>query len=144
MDSFENAHNASVPPPRDLFLASLERCAAQETFLEDFYLALLESSDEIKDKFRHTDFETQHRMLLNSLRLVSGAVHGDVSALSELRQLAESHDRYHVGVPPRLYEHWRDAMLRTAAKYDPQWDMRLRDAWHATLGYVIRHMAAHY
>ncbi len=71
--------------PKQLFLLSLDRCADDEQFIPAFYERFLATSDEIRHKFRHTDFEHQNQMLLRSLKLSAGATSGDPASLRELR-----------------------------------------------------------
>ncbi|MCA9230242.1 MAG: globin [Planctomycetales bacterium] len=130
--------------PRDLFLDSLERCAADEGFLPTFYRRFLASSREVRDKFRHTDFEQQNEMLLNSLRLVAAATAGAQRGLSELKERAKTHDRHHLNIRPQLYEFWRVAIVLTASEFDPLWSDTTEDAWNRILGTVIDHMVRHY
>ena len=54
------------PAPKDLFLDSLNRCAASDNFIPAFYDRFLASSDEVQAKFEDTDFTVQNRMLLRS------------------------------------------------------------------------------
>jgi hemoglobin-like flavoprotein len=130
--------------PKDRFLQSLERCAADEQFIPAFYDRFLGSSIEVRSKFRQTDFSKQHAMLLRSLRLAAGAVEGDHDALVELAARTETHDRQHLNIPPRLYQFWLDAALTTAAQFDPEWDHPTAVAWDRILGYLVEHMTRHY
>ena len=129
---------------KDLFLASLERCAASEDFIPSFYQRFLSSSEEIQQKFSNTDFEHQNIMLLRSLRLSGSATSGDPKALEEIRERAETHDRYHLDIKPELYDYWLDAVLKTASETDPQWDSDIDHAWQSTLHHVINQMKKHY
>lgn len=130
--------------PKDLFLQSLNRCAEFEKFIPSFYDRFLSESDEIRDKFRHTDFKTQNRMLLRSLRLAAGATAGEPEALRELKERAKTHDRYHLNIEKRLYDQWRSAIIETARKFDDQWDNKIENAWYTILGHVIAHMVKYY
>jgi len=130
--------------PKDLFLESLDRCAASDEFIPSFYKRFLASSREIRDKFHNTDFEQQNKMLLNSLRLTAAATVGDQHGLSELRKRSETHDRYHLNIRPQLYEFWRTAIISVASEHDPQWSEPIEDAWRSILGHVIDHMVKRY
>ena len=116
------------PSPKELFLQSLERCADSEDFIPSFYERFVGSSEEIREKFRLTDFEVQNRMLLKSLRLVAGVTAGEPEALRELRARAETHDRRHLDIEPRLYRQWQTAIIETARKFDEKWDDDVEDA----------------
>lgn len=130
--------------PKDIFLESLERCSQDEKFIPSFYERFLSSSDKIRQKFIFTDFEVQNRMLLRSLKLVSAATEGDQAGLRELTERAETHDRNHLDIDPRLYDFWKDAVIETAKEFDNQWNEDVENAWHKILGYVINHMVKKY
>lgn len=129
---------------KEIFLQSLERCTKSEDFIPQFYQRFLSASDEIRDKFKHTDFEQQNKMLIRSLKLAAGATAGEQKALEELRDRAETHDRQHLDIKPELYNHWRNAIIATAGEYDTNWDNAVEEAWHSILGYVIKHMTKYY
>jgi hemoglobin-like flavoprotein len=130
--------------PKDLFLKSLERCSRSRKYLHDFYDRFLSISDDIRDKFRNTDFEHQNRMLLRSLRLAAHAAAGHPEALREIRERAVTHDRHHLHIEPSLYDHWRSALIETSRQFDDQWDEDIEKAWHTILGHVINLMIKYY
>lgn len=129
---------------RDVFLQSVDRCAESEDFIPSFYERFMSISDEIKDKFRNTKFEDQNRMLLRSLMLAAGATAGDQQSLQDLRERAESHDRHHLNIEPRLYDLWLSTIIETASVFDEEWSDEVGEAWRAILGHVIRHMVKRY
>ncbi len=129
---------------KDQFLQSLERCEEDESFIPSFYKRFLSTSDEIKDKFRHTDFEKQNKMLIRSLKLAAGATIGEPEALQELRDRAETHDRHHLNIKPELYDAWLNAVIETAREYDAQWNDNIESIWRSILGHVINHMIKFY
>lgn len=132
------------PTHREVFLESLERCVASREFFASFYERFLATSEEVRAKFRNTDFERQNAMLLGSLRLAAGAADGQSAALRELRERAESHDRHHLDIQPRLYDLWLDSILDTARRSDGHWSETIERAWRIVLGHVINHLARHY
>lgn len=105
------------PTPKELFLQSVGRCLASEAFIPAFYDRFLSASDEIKNKFRFTDFDKQNAMLRRSLELAAGATSGDPESLREISARAETHDRYHLNVEPRLYDIWLETIIETARDY---------------------------
>lgn len=129
---------------RARFLDSLERCAKSCEFIPTFYSNFMASSEEVRERFLHTDFDRQHRMLLNSLRLAGDAVAGDPLALKELRERGDTHGRYHLNIEPRLYELWLEALIRAAHQFDEHWDYEVEAAWRLVLAHVIRHMLKYY
>lgn len=134
----------SASAPKDLFIASLDRCSSDEKFIPSFYERFLASSDEVRKKFMLTDFEKQNAMLLRSLRLAAGATAGDLDSLREVRERAQTHDRYHLDIEPRLYEVWLENAIATAADYDPEWNDSIEQAWRTILGHVINRMIRYY
>lgn len=51
----------------ELFNDSYERCMRRPGFIDRFYEILMASSQEVADKFAHTDFRKQKRLLKASL-----------------------------------------------------------------------------
>ena len=129
---------------KELFLKSLNRCSADSSFIPSFYDRFLGRSEEIRHKFRFTDFTKQNEMLLHSLKLAAGATSGEPEALHEIRERAETHDRHHLDIKPELYEYWFDSVIETARQFDPEWNDDVEQSWSTILGYVIRHMAKFY
>ena len=129
---------------KETFLQSFNRCATNDEFIRSFYQRFLNSSEDIRRKFRFTDFQKQEKMLLGSLRLCAGATVGDADALAELLERAETHDRYHLGIKPEMYDYWLSAILETVAEFDDQWDAEVDEAWNSILDHVIQHMIRHY
>ncbi|NNE10205.1 MAG: hypothetical protein HKN20_16720 [Gemmatimonadetes bacterium] len=130
--------------PKDRFLDSLERCAESEEFIPTFYSRFIGASDAVAVKFENTDFKRQNKMLIRSLRLAAGATSGDPNALRELTERAETHDRHHLDIEPRLYDYWLSALIETASEFDGQWNEPIEQAWLSTLSHVIDHMKRHY
>lgn len=126
------------------FLASLERCERDEGFIPSFYARFVSSSDLVKHKFRHTNFERQNEMLMKSLKLVAGVTCNEIDALAELRARAESHDRAHMNIKPDLYEFWQTALVAVASETDAEWDEDVERAWNSILDSVVKHMVKLY
>jgi hemoglobin-like flavoprotein len=134
---------------RDLFFNSLERCSAKTDFVPAFYDRLFASSEEVREKFRHIEFDERSKtrlfdMVLHSLKLAADAADGGIESLRHLSQVAETHDRYHHNVEPQHYNEWLRALIATARQFDPEWDEPIEAAWRKILGSVIRHMLNQY
>lgn len=132
------------PTPKDLFLQSPNRCLRNDAFIPAFYERFLGSSDEIKEKFRFTDFKKQNQMLARSLRLCAGAIAGQVESLAEIKERATTHDRNHLNIEPRLYDIWLEAIIATAREFDDQWTESIEAAWRRILGHVVQRMIRQY
>lgn len=128
----------------ELFLDSLERCSRSKKFIPTFYHRFQSASDDISDKFRHTNFERQNRMLLRSLRLAAHAAAGHPEALRDIQERAESHSRNHLNIEPRFYRFWSSALIETSRQFDDQWDDDIEEAWLTILEHVISQMTKHY
>lgn len=132
------------PTPKELFLQSVGRCVAAAAFIPAFYERFLGASDEIRNKFRFTDFEKQHDMLRRSLVLCAGATVGDSESMQEINQRATTHDRDHLNVEPRFYEIWLETIIDTARDHDDEWNASVEAAWRRILGHVVNHMVRKY
>jgi len=130
--------------PKDLFLQSLTRCAQDQKFLHAFYERFMASSDEVRRKFKRTNFAKQHQMLLQSLRLAAGATAGEPQALSEIHERAETHNHENLDIAPHLYDFWRDALIETATEFDAEWNEEVAEAWTRLLSFIIKQMTKHY
>jgi len=103
------------PTSKQLFLHSVTRCMEDHAFIPAFYEQLFNASDEIKAKFRFTDFEKQNAMLRRSLLLCAEATAGRTEALREVNERATTHDRDHLNIEPHLYAVWTDTLIATAS-----------------------------
>src|SRR5262245_21567062 len=105
--------------------------------MTDFYDAFLASSDEVREKFRGTDFEKVRRMVADSLYLMAVAAQSpgreESVAWSEMTRLAGRHARTDRDIRPGLYEVWLDCLLGAAAKHDPAFSPNVEAAWRETL-----------
>lgn len=130
--------------PKDCFLQSLGRCATHEGFIRTFYQRLIDSSDEIRQKFAQTDFDRQNELLLKSLNTIAGCIDGDQIAIHELARQATLHNRVHLNIKPQLYIFWQRSLVSTASEFDEQWNQEIELAWKQVLSYVINHMKSQY
>ena len=102
------------------------------------------ASDEVKHKFRFTDFEKQNKMLARSLELCAGATAGEPAALAEMSERARTHNRHHLNIGPRFYDIWLETIIATASDFDDQWNDTVEAAWRIILGHVVDHMIRSY
>jgi hemoglobin-like flavoprotein len=132
------------PAPRDAFLASLGRCRASAGFLEDFYARFVGSSEEVRAKFAGTDMRRQVRMLEDSLLVVAVAVQGEDGSLArgDLPRIAARHSRADLDVRPGLYDLWRECLIDSVRRHDPEFSGEVESAWREVLGFGIDYMRA--
>src|SRR5512136_2488904 len=100
-----------------VFRSSLRRCLAEPDFLTHFYHAFLASSEEVRDKFKDTDFERQTRVLADSLYMMAVVGEGEKQgpAWAEVARLARLHSRSQLDIRPGLYDLWLQCLLQAAA-----------------------------
>lgn len=132
------------PSPKDIFIRSLNRCLSSDEFIPKFYERFLGSSEEIKDKFKLTDFEKQNKMLQRSLELCAGATSGDQDSLREMNERAETHNRYNLNIEPHFYDIWFESLIANASDFDDQWDDTIEKSWRRILGHVVQFMVRKY
>ena len=117
------------------FRKSFDCCMASPVFFDLFYDHFLKSSPEVTEKFRHTDFARQKRMLKASLHLIADAVVLGSSDLSRSRNLlqmeevAQRHSRSQANIPPHLYVLWLDSLLFAVKETDLNFDAKVEAAW---------------
>jgi hemoglobin-like flavoprotein len=126
----------------EAFQASVTRCLESPSFIKDFYDRFTGTSDEIREKFRDTDFERQHRAMAESLEVMAVAVQGgpDNIARHAMKRLAQRHKE--MDITAAMYDVWLDCMLQTVRTHDPQFSDALERSWRETLAPAIEYMRA--
>ncbi|MFP4137950.1 MAG: globin [Halomonas sp.] len=130
-----------------LFDASYARVLSREvegqTFFEAFYERFVAASPEVARKFRHSDMARQRAMLKKAFyRLLAFYVssHAD----HYLQQVAVSHSRAHLDIPPSLYDLWLETLIDTVRTFDEQFDDEVALAWRLVMTPGIVYMTFHY
>lgn len=126
----------------EVFHDSLTRCLGDPAFMDRFYDTFLASSDDVRSRFRGTDFARQKRMLKTSLFLIMLANDGQPEGVQHLERIAERHSARGLDIPPRLYVLWLDALLDTVRATDPRCDPSVLAAWDAMMAPGIAAMVA--
>jgi hypothetical protein len=129
-----------------IFEASLKRCLERPDFMLDFYGFFMDSSDEIRQKFKDTDFKRQTRVIADSFWAISVAAQGPKSspAWTEMPRLAVRHSRSELDIPPAMYDTWLDSLIQTVRKHDSAFSPEVEAAWRTTLGAAIEYMRSKY
>jgi hemoglobin-like flavoprotein len=124
------------------FLDSLNRCLQGPAFLQEFYALFINSSEEVREKFRNTDPVRQAQVLGQSLYALAVAAQGPEGspAWSGFDHLAERHSRRGLDIRPELYDVWLDCLVRTAHVHDPLFSPETEEAWRRTLGVGIEYL----
>jgi len=130
----------------DAFRASLNRCLSNPNFLRRFYEIFLDSSEEVRQKFRNTDFPRQTRILADSLYMmaVAAQLESDSQAWGEMARLAKRHGREDLDIRPGLYDLWLECLLKAASVHDPAFSPAIEAAWRETLRVGIQYLSSRY
>ena len=128
----------------ETYVGSLTRCLGMPAFLDRFYEVFLESSPEVAEKFKHTNFARQKVALGQSLYLMVMAAEGGDAAVAYLDRIAERHGRDKLDIRPELYEVWLDALVTTARELDDEFDDETEAVWREMIRPGIEIMQARY
>ena len=131
-------------PDLDAVTASYHRCRVSEKFIDTFYEHFLAKSEEVREKFRDTDFARQKLMLRESLLMLLLVNQNEPGAIQELERLGERHSRRGVDIPPHLYDLWLDALCEAVEKHDPEYKPILDDKWQAAMQPGIKMIVSRY
>ena len=132
-------------PELELFNDSLERCLRGGQFFQRFYELFLASSEEVRDKFRATDFRKQRRMLQTSFyMLVEYIVLGWPECQAYLERISAAHSKQGRDIPPHLYDLWLDCLLRAVKENDDLYSAEVENSWRYMMGAGIAFLKARY
>jgi hemoglobin-like flavoprotein len=133
-------------PSAEAFLASLKRCLAVPTFMDDFYERFVGSSAEVREKFKNTDMKRQAQVLADTLYVVANAVQSEEGspARRELPRIAARHSRADRDIRPGLYDLWISCLVETARAHDPSFGPDVERAWREVLTFGADYMRHHY
>ncbi len=109
------------------------------SFFDAFYTTFLSSSDEVRQKFRHTDMEKQKGMLKKSFYHLL-VFYASSQADDYIQKIAASHNREHLDIRPELYDVWLDALTHTVQHYDAEYSDDVALAWRLVLSPGITYM----
>jgi len=132
------------PEELDLFHRSLNRCTANEEFLERFYDLFMRSSPEVRERFARTNWLRQKRMLVASFHMMLVAEEKGTDGNAHLERLAATHSKQGRNITPDLYDLWLDCLLRAARDFDPEWNEKIEAVWRKTMTKGIRYMTSRY
>ena len=132
------------PEELELFHTSLNRCTANEEFLETFYDLFMRSSPEVREKFARVNWFRQKRMLVASFHMMMVAEEEGTDGNPHLERVASTHSKQGRDIPPHLYDHWLSCLLQAASKYDSQWDEGCETVWRKMMEKGIRYMTTRY
>lgn len=110
---------------------SYARCVRAPGFLPRVYELLLESDPRIPPMFAATEFPKQHKLLQHGLGLLLSF--GKKHDPELLERIAARHSSSGLDVPPSLYEHFIESLMRAVREHDPRFDADADRAWRAAL-----------
>jgi len=116
----------------EIFNDSFQRCLSKSGFFPRFYELFLNSSSEVKDKFKDTDFKKQARVVKKSLYLLTMVSTGAVEARAEIERLGQTHGREGLKVDPYMYDQWLTCLLQAVREYDIGWTPEVEKSWRKT------------
>jgi len=125
---------------RRRFHESLERVSRDATFYDRFYRHFIGSSDEIAAIFKGRDVLYIQQKLKTTLEMVANNADGDPGLDRYLEMLGRIHARLYIS--PNMFEHWRDALIKTAAESDPAFDEATERAWRRIIEPVVAKISA--
>ena len=129
----------------ELFNDSLARCLRDGRFFQRFYEIFLASSEEVREKFRATDFRKQRRMLQTSFyMLVEFITLGWPECQAYLERIAATHSKRGRDIPPHLYDLWLDSLLQTVKEHDDLYSPQIENAWRNLMRAGIGFLTARY
>lgn len=123
-----------------IFNDSFERCSRDPAFLERFYEVFISSSDEVREKFKNTDMESQKGVLRISLSYMMLA-HQTPNVLDKL---AVRHNMHNIDIKPHLYSIWLDSMVHAVKLTDLEFDDGVEQAWREMMQPGIDYIISKY
>lgn len=127
----------------EIYNDSFEYCLSREGFLPRFYELFIQSSPEVREKFKATDFQRQNRILKKSLYVLAMASVGTDEARKELDRLRLSHGPRGLNIPPHLYDLWLDCLVRTVREFHTEWHPDIEKSWREMLAPHLAVLQSH-
>ena len=130
----------------ETFRTSLNRCLVTPNFIRAFYDRFMDSSEEVAEKFKHTEFPRQARVLADSLYAMAVAAESGKEGVvwKELDRLGARHSRGDLDIRPALYDTWLECLLAAAREFDPEFSPEIEAAWRETLAPGIDYLRSRY
>ncbi len=121
-----------------IFNNSLSRCVADPDFLNVFYDHFLQSSNDIRQKFKDTDFKHQKQMMEQSLFAIVAASESNSSSDNFMTKIAQRHNQ--LKIKAEHYKIWLECLLMAVRQCDAYFDITVENAWKQILGRGIDRM----
>lgn len=121
---------------------SYARCVRAPGFLPRLYELLLASDPRIPPMFAATEFPKQHKLLQHGLGLLLS--YGKKPDPELLERIAARHSAGGRDVPPDMYVHFVESLMRAIGEYDPRFNAEIDHAWRAAMGPGLDFMKSRY
>lgn len=128
----------------DIFSDSLTRCLGNSQFLERFYNLFLESSAEVREKFKNTDWQKQQRMIKASFHMLMLSADAQPEGQMHLQRIADRHSHHDLNIPSHLYDLWFECLMIAVREFDPQFTEKTDLVWQKVMQRGIEFMRSHY
>ena len=113
----------------EIYCDSFDRCLSKSDFFSRFYEVFLDSSPNIKDKFKNTNFKKQIQIIKKSLYQLTMAATEIQDARAELERISITHGRNELNIEPYMYDLWLTCLLQTVKEYDTAWTPEVEKSW---------------
>lgn len=127
----------------EVFAASFRRVlgegAYSPAFTDRFYTRFLATSNEVAQRFAHTDMGQQKTMLHDSLVLLVD-FNQNRRLSPQMARLAEVHSRKGQDITADLYTLWLSALVNTVKEFDGDFNDEIELAWRLTLAPGIAYL----
>lgn len=127
-----------------IFNDSFLRCQNKTGFLDRFYQLFLASSEEVKAKFKNTDFNKQQMALKSSFYMMMLTVQGNARGRRYLEEIADLHSHGRLDIKPEMYDLWLECLLKTVEEFDPFYDDQINRVWRSLMDEGIKFMQSRY
>jgi hemoglobin-like flavoprotein len=132
-------------PEIEVFNDSLARALRGDQLFQRFYELFLESSPEVREKFRNADMRKVRRELKTAFyMLVEYMAMGWPECQAYLERVATVHSRQGRDIAPHLYDLWLECLLSAVKEHDGQWSTEVEAAWRYMMGAGISFLKARY
>lgn len=126
------------------FNDSFLRCQNKAGFLDRFYQLFLASSEEIKAKFKNTDFNKQQMALKSSFYMMMLTAQGNARGQRYLKEIADLHSSRRLDIKPEMYDLWLECLLKTVEEFDPLFNDHINRVWRGLMEEGIKFMQSRY
>ncbi len=133
--------NQKVKIVHDSFL----RSSSHPSFASDFYENLFFLNPKIKDNFKNTDFEHQHKAILHGMEFLMNFLDGsNEHARAQVLRIARSHSQSGMAIHPHFYSYWIEALIMTSKKLDHLWYDDLEYYWREVINLPVSFIISQY